>query len=1688
MTIKNTCSPTTVFGPFDQTLFLGVSIMSFSASAGWNDQVSEVTIQLVEDNCVNSGGKKYWDCNLAAQTTTAVDIGFIGLDRWLAADGTQYSGVQRVGADTKVFTGADIIGSPVYFRIGSFEFAGLLQSFEQSNSASGRPTYSVKLVDPRQILEGAQLILGEYAGGVGSVKNLFNPFGAMEIFGTFAQQIKLNGTNASLSNYGLTTDDGSGLGTNEDGAIFGSFPQGFGGALTTNNGIQWSVLLTGINILINSLPRAQALGLGAWSPFGRLLFRGETCTLGYGLMDADVGTSHEYYVDLSELPTMPADWRIEGSNTTLIEVIGAVCDAAGCDYYIELMLVASEDLAPGGIAKFIKIRTADRTAQPDLGIIAQIVGDSSNLVNSTVGQELRNETTSSFIIGGPKNTVYQVEQTFEGDSWNDDAILPFFGLDVNGNAIIPTKDDDGDWIFEAPNAGIDAQLKQVAPFGSTITITEMELRAALSSKDSWVDVSTVLETDIGLKLIAAGYAPVWAPKGILQNIADMAENDFIGRFGVNAALGSWQVPHNQANKEIQEDVQNLFNFVKQFAEDYYGKRFQIRVPYGFAPVMVAGPAYHRLDIESFKVLTSESPRDSGWSEKSTILQAPNAGVGSASAVVESFRREDAKIGSFVRFDDSTTIDKSLINIEDYIIWNGGMFMRCDVESEFVYFDRNTLFSPRIVIELPQQVREEEDDKMQGVNLLFELAIRVLNPANAAKLKVRVNNAIKKVGGKSLFAPLMFKFFQPDAVAVGIESNIMTYGPWWVAGPAGQVRVEHNQGLVPWEFGNYANMNIAADAIATESLTNMQVGEMGSLIVPGYPLFRLGQELGAVDLGGFGGGQSLIETRVALATNYNNTFYNDNPFVSQLQSVNMGGPWTGLFGPNITNIQVSVDSNQIQTAYQMRTYTPKFGRFGKLNADRLSRNGKFSLLAQREIRLWFLQREKFEFGKRQRQHLGARGPGENMANQHGAHIKANTPHEMFVGQLQPMHSGVVTGPDGYKLTVIETLQMKEFGNELEDIGEKAVMGFEGLIRPISMDGEGGLPQYTSMNGGSVQCETTSSEGSQPPVLQQGTSNAEYDNIINIEFLNPWENPDGLEWGGNLYPSRLDTDVGHDMDILGRRLTASGHISMQFQGYDDADKSDYKDDYRGFALRGPLLIQGWGYDLDGKPIPNKADVEDDASQGDFTVVNLQCKFMDNFLRKSNTWPVGPVDLRWDRKRAVWTIPQHRLLVGQLQEDLCAFGSGLVRMTVGDRLWDCDGSSMDPEGADAPEFYVHDKTGKCLPADSFVIAYYDPQVCEYYVLEGEDSLVSGTDICYSSSSFSEITTPFRFKHIELGGGLGGYKQESENCDGCTLYMQVEIAGDNDETCVTGTDVGNGTFHALTVGQGLNLEQAGDCAMRIGVYLGVSEGTGACISDNAGLSGGWNSLSLEGGMYGRVDECELKLASAVSGLNDDECVESGTPSFFNKLIAGGGLNIEQEIDCAARIGVYLEASEGSGACIQDNAGLSGGWNSLSLEGGMYGTINDCVLALSSAMTALPATGTGGLEDCITGTLGDGGGEGGVWNTLMIGKGLSAEVSDCVLKLGVGMEVANSGQSGVRISSLNFTDCFEITGTGTGADPCDGGTATIGLAGTTGGQFDFVSCVYCSGTGIFFDTSTAVFTNCGLFSGVILPDVDNCA
>lgn len=90
--------------------------------------------------------------------------------------------------------------------------------------------------------------------------------------------------------------------------------------------------------------------------------------------------------------------------------------------------------------------------------------------------------------------------------------------------------------------------------------------------------------------------------------------------------------------------------------------------------------------------------------------------------------------------------------------------------------------------------------------------------------------------------------------------------------------------------------------------------------------------------------------------------------------------------------------------------------------------------------------------------------------------------------------------------------------------------------------------------------------------------------------------------------------------------------------DNAKQDFNN-VRAGALRGPLMLTSWGYDLDGKPVPG------DGSDS----------FTTGWMSNPKSWPTGPIDLRWDERRGVWTIPAgEKIVAAQLIQPLSAGGS--------------------------------------------------------------------------------------------------------------------------------------------------------------------------------------------------------------------------------------------------------------------------------------------------------------------------------------------------------------------------------------------------------------------------------------------------
>lgn len=237
---------------------------------------------------------------------------------------------------------------------------------------------------------------------------------------------------------------------------------------------------------------------------------------------------------------------------------------------------------------------------------------------------------------------------------------------------------------------------------------------------------------------------------------------------------------------------------------------------------------------------------------------------------------------------------------------------------------------------------------------------------------------------------------------------------------------------------------------------------------------------------------------------------------------------------------------------------------------------------------------------------------------------NSITEAVIGQLVEWKDSTGVGAPTFIRPIIAQDSLEGVCVEMQnEYSEKAIMSFDGLIRPISMDGSGGLPRYIRFTSGTY-------------------------NNIKQDDLNPFTNPSGNA-RDHLARTRSDTDdIGHDIEVLARTGDVEGtpkyglimppsRSGIPPFASGQPELPDYKADYRAMALRGPLLLAGWGYDVCGYPVPNKQDslaaLQSGTFETDYSVLD-ETKFFDNHLRRSDTWAVAPVDLRLDKHRGIWT----------------------------------------------------------------------------------------------------------------------------------------------------------------------------------------------------------------------------------------------------------------------------------------------------------------------------------------------------------------------------------------------------------------------------------------------------------------------
>lgn len=547
---------------------------------------------------------------------------------------------------------------------------------------------------------------------------------------------------------------------------------------------------------------------------------------------------------------------------------------------------------------------------------------------------------------------------------------------------------------------------------------------------------------------------------------------------------------------------------------------------------------------------------------------------------------------------------------------------------------------------------------------------------------------------------------PAAAVIPMRSNTQTYGPYTsdnFGSARGGCTAEQNTDLAPWVFGGSAAMTLAGKALANSMQASLNEGATGSITLLGLP--QLGY---------------------------------------------MGSYTTN---PNLTGISVNFGSSGITTNYNFQTFTPKFGALTRSAVEQMK-----SVAKNRQKQLQFLRNQAIMAYNTNRK-LKRVDAKKDAKKDNVAIAEGKTLTRCMIGEIYDWYeqeSGnsqrTVVGMDSLAKTALELRY---------DYEKKAFMSLDGLFGPVSKDGDGDLPQYaaykneetTGSSGNTTQQNKSKSSpiAAQPPLAKEETSSNtnsggsgnssnitldQYNLDINQKYYDPLTNKIS---DSNKHHHEGD-GAGHSVDLVGRKdEPLKDGMLMNHLPQDDDDR--YSDDYRFLGLRGPLVLHSWGYDTNGKPVPNAADTESAVKSGTFTNQSLQDKFLKDWLNKPKTWPVAPVDLRFDRERGMWVSPQpYKIVVAKLKENLEPKGSAkayLINEGYGDKLYDKDGEEIVADGTESSKALINvvDRIGQKYNKDDLVYAYYDTYKSEYIILSSGSTTgvirFKLVDICKATSS---------------------------------------------------------------------------------------------------------------------------------------------------------------------------------------------------------------------------------------------------------------------------------------------------------------------------------------------------------------------
>lgn len=1198
-----------------QQTFLESSIRGFNASLGWGSEASSIEVRLVDDD------RNIRDGFPSGDIFSPVDIG-----------------------TPATFSYSGEYGSP-------WTYTGIVKSYKQDDSITGSPLYTVNMTDPREILQGTQIILDDYHGSVSGIPNILNAYGYMEDI------LALNSPN--VSNY-----NGS-----------------FGGSEKNDTGIPWRNIQRAVGVIAS----------GDSHPY-----YGERIRL----------RDREYTLNLSNLlPKMlPAEYRISNTDSvSVLDFIDEVCSAANYDYFVELqpLIDTNGNYVLDKNKKLvhqIDVVTVDRSYQPLPGHITQFVEHVSGASVKNIGLEFRNQTVGKFLLGGNVHSMYRVEDyplvesgnlRNEYDYINDD-IHEFWGLDSDGNILtenpfggypinsalvgrkrdinnnlivlddkgkIVDKDDpdyenfsqSGNFVNKYIDSDIfiDTRNLDDSVYYPDVYITNrQELRAIASSIEAW---HLFLAGVAGYEYIPVNKQDVKYVEDNSDCVVTTSNVEKFKRYDSGYVETEDISPPIKYNKISKLSSPGSSQYVPVNSL-FYMKFFDLRMSLG-----VDGNAVSEILIllnrlngtvegsNERNLISAELSKKIGKINIDNVIEhyekvkklynylyqyAKNYGTSytvnlpdlllyrdlDTSGIITSI--EPASAGYLTSGELSVAISSGWLpenyynlTSEDGRIYPYVKFRNCEsydlseISEDIISYSRDSAGK-----KLDAYIKCSVSDKIVFIdNIAGSGAKAVITLPKAITTKEESEGSFR---GASLQLINQIQSIQQTSSGVlpkvtfdvGADSNFEFMFPEAVQPEFVAIPIKSNvDSYGPWY--KYTAVG-ATDYIRDESVVPWNYGSVSGMIVAARA--------------------KVDGTAVQQYDEYGSVEFPGTPTIPmgrQLQYLTSSG---NMLGPYITNVRVSIGEDGVKTNYDMQTWAPNFGKLEKQYVDKLNKIGKDAVVANR---LALHQKETgfndlnadLVIDSSQRNYLDFLNYNDFRAK-YSKTFKNLSSHDILAGQIT---GNVSSGVNFLNTNVVNQPQYNTVAQVKNDYMNKAFVSMDYMFTPYSTDVKhsGNLPKFIEPGSGVVEFAS----GRHPHI---------YDT-----YTFPFES-------------------GHNVKVFTSEDTIPENGLVN-------DKKHYSpsSNYRGLAFNTHRFVMaGYGLCTDGRPIPNASGYHYNES-GEY-VYNPSGNygshlFASGYQDRPDMWTVGPLDgFRFDRSTGMWNIGC-KVIEGYLIEDLPATSGRLSNL---------------------------------------------------------------------------------------------------------------------------------------------------------------------------------------------------------------------------------------------------------------------------------------------------------------------------------------------------------------------------------------------------------------------------------------------